>query len=148
MGLLVYSAANPSSAFSTGGLFTNPLVKTFDGVTGNTVDTRYYVRNDSSARSYSGIVVAPRLGGGDNIFDGTNGFIWKMIVGDTQPLDAQWDLVSAANSIVIPDIGTPSVGDTTTFEPFWLRMIVPRGASIKSYSGVILDITGTETIIP
>ncbi len=148
MGLLIYESANPSAAFSATGLFTNPLVKVFDGVTGSIVDRRYFVRNDDSARSYSNSTLQPTLVTGNNIFDGTSGFEWKLIVGDKQPLEEQWGLVTPGNSIIIPDIGTALLSDTVTFEPFWLRMIVPRGAAIKSYSGITLNIAGTEILVP
>jgi len=148
MGLLIYQAPDPSSAFSDDGGFTNPLVNAFDGVTGNTLNRRYYVRNDSLSRSYSGVTVQPVHLSGDNIIDGTNGFSWKLIVGDEQPLEEQWSLVLPGNSILIPDIGTPTVADITTFEPFWLRIIVPRGAPVKSHSGITLRIAGTEILVP
>lgn len=148
MGLLVYQTPVPGSQFSASGVYTNPLVQIFDGVTGNTVNYRYYVRNADPAYSYSGISLQPALLSGNNIFDGTNGFEWKLIVGDTQPLEEQWGLVTAGNSITIPDIGTVLVSDIATFEPFWLRMTVPRGASINSYAGIVLNIAGTEILVP
>ena len=148
MGLLIYQTANPASAFSAAGLFTNPLVQTFNGVAGSIVERRYYVRNDNVLNSYSGVTVQPRLVSGDNIFNGTNGFSWKLIIGDAQPLEEQWSLVAPGAAITIPDIGTALVADVATFEPFWLRMTVPRGASVESFSGIVLDIAGTETLVP
>lgn len=148
MGLLIYSDANPSTAFSSESTFTNPLLAAFNGVTGNTKSVRYYVRNDESDKSYSSISLQPVLLEGTNIINGTDGFGWKLYAGDTQPLEEQWSLVSYANSIVIPDIGSAILADVNTYEPFWLRISVPAGASIQSYSDVKLRISYTETLVP
>lgn len=147
MALKIYQAPNPSSSFSQGGTFTNPLVNAFDGVAGSVVIRRYYVRNDDSGLFYSSITVAPVYSSGVNIFDGTDGFSWKLIAGDTQPLEEQWGLLAEGNSISIPNIGTVSVFDVTTYEPFWLRMTVPRGAPVKSHSGIKLQTSFTEAIV-
>lgn len=148
MGLLIYSAPNPGAAFSADGLFTNPLMTAFDGATGSTFSQRYYVRNDTSNRSFENITLQPVYLSGDNIISGANGFGWKLVAGDAQPLEEQWDLVSYGNSIVIPDIGTPTVADLSTYEPFWLRITVPRGAPVKSHSGIKLRLNYTEILVP
>lgn len=148
MGLLIYSAPDPSAAFSVSGQFTNPLSMAFDGILGSTVNRRYYVRNDASDRYYTGITVKPVYSSGDAIIDGTDGFGWKLYAGDSQPLEDQWDLLSYANTISVPDIGTAVVADTATYEPFWLRIVVPKGASVKSHSGIKLRLEYTESLIP
>jgi hypothetical protein len=148
MGLLIYSEANPSSAFSADGGFANPLSQAFDGVTGNVQQTRYYVRNDDATMTYSGISVQPVHLSDVNIIDGTDGFDWKLIAGDSQPLEEQWALVGSGNSISIPQIGTASVSDIATFEPFWLRVTVPKGAPVQSHAGIKLRLTGTSILVP
>ena len=147
MGLLIYDEANPNAAFSIGNDFTNPLVATFDGAQGAIQTRRYYVRNDDSAFSYQNITVQPVFVSGDNIIDGTNGFSWKLIAGDQQPLEEQWNLVTPGNSVDIPDIGTLLSSDISTYEPFWLRLEVPRGASVKSHEGIKLRITAEQTAV-
>ena len=148
MGLLIYSAPNPGAAFSADGLFTDPLTTAFDGTTGGTVSKRYYVRNDAANRSYESITLQPVHLSGDDIISGASGFGWKVFAGDAQPLEEQWSLVSYGNSITIPDIGTSVVADLATYEPFWLRIVVPRGASVKSYSGIKLRLSYTEILVP
>lgn len=148
MGLLIYRAPDPSTAFSAGGTFTNPLVSAFDGITGNVLNRRYYIRNDAANRSYESITLQPVHLNGTNIIDGTDGFNWKLIAGDEEPLEEQWSLVSPGNQIVIPDIGTAVLADLTTYEPFWLRITVPRGAPVESHSGIKLKIDYTEVLVP
>jgi hypothetical protein len=147
MGLLIYEAAEPASAFSVGNDYTTPIAHTFDGVQGAVILRRYFVRNDDPAFSYSNIKVQPIHIEGDNIIDGTDGFLWKLVPGDQEPLEEQWGLVSPGNDIDIPDIGTGISSDTSTYEPFWLRIEVPRGASVKSHEGIKLRITATESAV-
>lgn len=148
MGLLIYDTPEPSAYFSADGLFNNPLLNAFDGVLGGTVNRRLYVRNDDSAKSYTGITLAPVLIEGYNIINGSNGYGWKLMVGETQPLDEQWSLISFANTISIPNIGTALVSDTATYMPFWLRMIVPAESPVASYSNVKLRLNYTEIVVP
>lgn len=151
MGLKIYDEVKPDTAFSIEGTFTNPLSHSFNGISGEVIQKRYYIRNDDAGYYYSNIAVQP-IDGGDNIVDGigvTDGFMWQLIAGDTQPLEAQWnpELAVPGEAISLGDIGSSSDGDTRTYLPFWLRITVPRGAIIKSYQGVTLKITATEGLV-
>lgn len=141
MGLLIYEVADPETAFSIGNDFSKPVEHAFDGVAGGVIIRRYFIRNDDPAFTYSNIEVFPVHQSGRNIIDGTDGFSWKLIAGDQEPLEAQWALVSPGNTIDIPDIS-----DTSTYEPFWVRIEVPRGASVSSYEGLKLRVSATESV--
>lgn len=147
MALRIYPSADPGAAFSIDEDFDNPLAHTFDGVAGAIIQKRYYVRNDDNLRSYQDIQVQPIHVNGLNIIDGTDGFSWRLIVGDEQPLEEQWSLVSPGNAISLADIGTPSVSDIVTFLPFWLRIEVPRGTPVQSFEGIKLRLSLTEILI-
>jgi hypothetical protein len=140
MALKIYEDADPGAAFSDDDTFSNPIAHAFDGTTGGVVERRFYVRNDDIGKTYTGVTVQP-IDGGDNLVDGSNGFSWKLAVGDTQPLEAQWDLVTAGDSISLSDIT-----DTTTYVPFWVRIEVPQGAEIQSFQTVNLRTQATESI--
>src|SRR5688500_171332 len=100
MGLKIYDEASPSSSFSTDGEFTNPITFAVDGVIGATILRRFYVRNDDAANYYTDIQVTPVVNGGVDIVTGaTGGYRWKLIAGDTQPLDDEWETVAAGNTI-------------------------------------------------
>lgn len=143
MALKIYETPAPSTtAFSEDSEFTNPIRNAFDGRTGQVVQRRYFVRNDSSLSVYSGVKVTPIDTEGRNIVDGTDGFSFKMKVGDQQPLDQEWETIAAGNLIDIPNIS-----DNTTFEPFWLRIEVPQGADVQSLSDVKLRVEGFEDLI-
>jgi hypothetical protein len=147
MGLLLYETTDPNAAFSIDNDFSKPIAHTFNGSRGAVLTKRYFVRNDDSSFMYSNIKVFPVFISGDNIIAGGNGFSWKLTVGDQEPLEEQWALVSPGNEIDIPDIGTVLIGDVSTFEPFWIRIEVPKGASVKSHEGIKLRVAATETAI-
>ena len=139
MALKIYESANPTSDFSVSGLYTNPLATTIDGATGQVVERKYYVGNDNSSFTYSGISVQAADNSGLHLIDGTVGFSWKLISEDTAPLETQWATVNAANSITLANID-----DTNTYLPFWLRIEVPRATRVQSFDGIVLRVTATE----
>jgi len=101
MSLKIYEKADPSTAFSISGLFTNPLTTTVDGATGQIIEKRYYVRNDNSAFTYSDISITPIDNSGKNLTNGTVGFSWKLTDGDLRPLEAEWNTITAGASAAI-----------------------------------------------
>lgn len=141
MGLLIYESPNANTAFSVGSSFSNPVHHAVDGARGGTVVKRYYVRNDDSAFTYSNITVEPVRTSGVNVVDSL-GFSFKLIVGDSQPTEAQWAVTTAGAEIDIPDITS-----STTYQPFWLRIQVPPNISATSYEGIKLRITAAETLV-
>lgn len=148
MALSIYETASPTANFSEGGTFTNPIQQAFDGITGGVIERRYYVRNNAADNFYTVIQVQPVVISGTDIVTGPDdGFNWKLIAGDTQPLQAQWDLVTSGNLISLADIGSSGSGDTTTFLPFWIRIEVPIGAAVTSFEGVQLQTTSTENTV-
>ena len=144
----IYENADPSSAFTVSGNFGNPFTATFNGVLGEVVERKLYIRNDDSLYYYENIEVQP-IDGGDYIVDGsgeTDGYSWKLYAGDTQPLEEQWDLTSAGNQISLADIGSSGNPDTTTYLPFWVRISVPAGAPVEAYNSVLLRISFDEQV--
>jgi len=151
MGLKIYNDVSPDTVFSTEGSFDNPLTHSFNGTTGEVIERRYYIRNDDASRWYSNISVQPVVSSGDDIVDGvgsTEGYSWKVLAGDSQPLEEQWELKDAGEAVSLgSDIGSGSVGDTTTYLPFWLRIQIPPNAPIASYQGIVLKIETTEGLV-
>lgn len=141
MSLAIYESADPSSNFSVSGVFTNPFRISLDGYEGGVVQQKLYVRNSSLTTTYSAITVQPIDGDSDGIVDGTAlGYSWKLSAGDTKPTDSEWSDVTAGASVAIP-----SISDTTTYQPFWVRIEVPNLASAQSYDGVVLRISATSS---
>lgn len=145
----IYERPDPATAFTVSGDFGNPFSSAFDGITGETIEKKLYLRNDDSLYHYENISIQP-IDSGDNIVDGsgaTAGYSWKMYAGDQQPLEEQWQLTDAGNQITLSDIGAPGTPDTSTYLPFWVRIQVPRGAPVNSYSGVALRISFDQSSV-
>lgn len=146
MALKICERPTPDSEFSNEGAFTNPLSHSFNGITGEIIEQRYYLRNDDVTHWYSEITIQA-VDHGDVIVDGTDGYSWKLIAGDERPLEEQWEMAVAGASIEMDDIGTASAGDESTYLPFWLRIEVPRGAPVESFQGVTLDVSCKENLV-
>jgi hypothetical protein len=121
---------------------TEPLRLGFDGREGGVSEVRRYVRNNDAAYTYSGIQVQPVDQSGRDITDGTNGFSWKLSEGNTQPSSDEWSAITAGAAISLSNIT-----DTSTYLPFWLRIEIPRGATVHSYDDVILRILGVQDAV-
>lgn len=145
MGLKIYAEADPSTSYSTEGDFTNPIAQTFDGTTGTIVYRKFYLRNDNLSRWYEDITLQPDASG--SWLNGTNGFSWKLIAGDPEPLEAQWELLIPANEVSLGDIGSAGNGDASTYLPFWIRMEVPQGAPVALNDDMTLVISATEHVV-
>lgn len=144
----VYESADPATAFTVSGNFGNPFTAAFDGVLGEVIERKLYVRNDDSLYYYENITVQA-IDGGDDIVDGsgtTEGYSWKLYPGDQQPLEEQWDLTTAGASISLADIGSLGNPDTTTYLPFWVRISVPAGAPVEAYNSVLLRLSFDEQV--
>ena len=147
MALKIYESANPATAFSSDGEFSNPISVAVDGIVGATILRRYFVRNDSALHYYTDIQVTSVVNSGLDIVSGaTAGFAWKLIAGDSQPLEDQWGIIAPGNTMELADIGELGDADTTTYLPFWLRIEVPRGVDVQSFENVSLEITATEAL--
>jgi len=148
MGLGLYTAADPATLVSKDDTFTNPLLLSMDGKIGGVLQKKVYLRNDDAARSYINIQVTPVYAGDPDFIDNSQGISWKLISGDVQPTDDSWALVtSSPNTIVMGDIGTLTVSDTTTFLPFWIRTVIPRFTDIQTIRGIKLTVVSDEVLI-
>lgn len=147
MALKIYESASPGSAYSTDSSYSAPLSLSFDGINGGYKYVKLYLRNDDPTYYYTGITIQPVMLSGTSIIDGTNGWSWKLKAGDTQPLEAEWDLLTDANSISMADLGSSGTPDTNTYLPFWLRIEIPAGAEIKAYQNVTLRKTANEVLV-
>lgn len=145
MGLRLYSeASNPASVLSIDGAFTAPLFIGQDGRSGGIIERKLWVRNDNAAKWYDTITVTPVDTAGGSVVDGTDGYSWKLMAGDTQPTSAQWAAVVEGDPISIADIGAVATPDISSYRPFWVRVEIPKNAPVSTFTDVQLWIDADE----
>jgi len=121
-----------------------PIVTTHDGVLGEVVETKIYVRNDDVDEFYTDITVVPIcLTSPDEVDGVTSGHGMKLRTGNTQPTEAEWEATDYANTISLDDIGASGAGDVNTYLPVWYRVECPAGASADNRENVVLRIYST-----
>lgn len=147
MSLFIYESADPGTAFSVSGVFTNPFQVTVDGSTGDVIYRKYYVRNSDAAYYYTGITLYPTLSEGPDIVNGEElvGFTWKVKEGDQMPVEEEWSQLPAGNTISLSNLGSAGNPDTSTYLPFWVRVAVPRDTSVQSFANIQLAIAATQS---
>ena len=150
MGLGIYTSSVASSRTkdNSGSTGVHAFTVTLDGRAGGIRQYRLFVRNDDSARSFTGLTVQPIATTSPSVVDGTTtGFTWKLFAGDKQPTDAQWGTVTAAAVISLSNIGTSTVSDIASYLPFWVRVEIPRNTSVQVLRNVVLKVAATEILI-
>ena len=146
MSIGIYTTADPDEAISEDGALTNPLLVSVDGKLGGVIQQLLYIRNDDENVAYSGINLAV-ISDDISLVDGTNGYTWKLAVGDTQPTDSEWNDITTANTIDFDMIGDESLGDTSTYLPFWIRASVDRNSTVNTFTNVKFEILADELLV-
>jgi hypothetical protein len=142
MTLRIYDAALPTSYFSQDGLFSNPVLFSFDGRSGGSSEQLLYVRNSDATYEYSDIVVFPdQLEGDIDLVEGTRGFAFRLKAGTSRPTTEEWLTIAAGEEIDIA-----AITDTVTYMPFWLRVECPRQVPVQRFKGIVLKIQATQTL--
>lgn len=119
-----------------------PIITTHDGVIGETVEIKLFVRNDSTAEYYESIIVTPVSKTSPDETDGvSNGHGVKLSLGTTQPTEGQWSAIDYGEAITLSDIGVVGTADTSTYLPFWYRVEVPAGAPADNKENLVLRLS-------
>ena len=145
MALSIYLKPSPDSKVSS----TNPFTITLDGEIGGARDIQLYIRNDNEDRWYNNIQVLPYDSHGNNIVDGTiTGWFWRVLEKDVAPTTEEWLDVAAGNTITLTsNIGSSTLGDTSTYLPFWVRVAIPRWQLADNITRVVLRLSATENLV-
>ena len=147
MSLAPYTSAIETAEITSGEDFESPFLVTIDGVLGGVIQKRLYLRNKDTAKSYSSITVSVSNEADPALIDDSKGISWKLFAGDQQPTDEQWKLTSPVNTINLPDIGTVSVSDTSTYLPFWVRVEIPRSTDIQTIKDIKILTIANEILV-
>jgi len=121
-----------------------PIVTTHDGILGETVEIKLFVRNDDSTEYYEGISVDPisKTSPDDTIGTATGHGV-KLSLGSSQPTEAQWEAIDYSASIDVPNIGSSGSGDISTYTAFWYRVEVPAGSPADNKENIVLRLSYT-----
>lgn len=125
-----------------------PIVTTHDGVLGETIILKLFVRGDITTEWYENISLQPISSVTPNEVNGTStGHGVKLIVGNTEPTEAEWEATDYAASVSFGNIGSASVGDSNTYLPFWCRQECPAGAPADNRENTSLRLSYTANPI-
>ncbi len=132
-----------------------PIVTTHDGVLGEVVEIKLFIRNDDPTEYYDGITVLPvSKTVPDDTIGTVSGHGVKLYRRGTlstdlqpQPTEAEWETIDYGNSISLPSIGISGSGDTYTYLAFWYRVEVPAGAPADNKENIILRLSYTASAI-
>lgn len=143
MALKVYENVGDTIPYSSEGLFTNPMIFSFDGRLGGSLEKKLYLRNDEIIYKYETITIEAEQFSGDTDYIGDSvGFSFKFEGGDTRPTEARWAAIVADNTISLSDIS-----DTTTYLPFWIRITIPYRIPVQHITSVRMKILATEVLV-
>jgi hypothetical protein len=101
-----------------------------NGYPGGAHEEIIYIRNDDVTRWFTNVVLSVVA----SVYDadgelGSSGIGFKFIYGERRPTEAEWDVVKSGQPLTLPDIGTISLANTSTYHPCWIRVWVPGGTS-------------------
>lgn len=145
MSLLLYKydpLTNSYGAISQS-TFSNPIRSNHNGLKGEAIEQKLFIRNDDAALFYSDVVITP-VALSTNILSGTSWLV-KLYNGSEKPSD--WTVISSGVGIELDDIGSVSAGDTN-YKPFWLYIKAPQGTKATTIDDISLTIDySTGTVI-
>jgi hypothetical protein len=120
----------------------DPLRSFTDGHLGEVYEQIIYLRNDDPATYYTNLVLSYIVVAYDDLGEfGTTGWGIKFMYGQRRPTEAEWDLVRSGDPISLPDIGTTTLADISTFHPIWVRIVCPGGTAAQLRENQRLELT-------
>jgi len=130
---------------------TNPVFTTHDGQVGGNVSLQLYLKNDESDEWYSNVRIQPvdlvdAYPYGDVVYSET-GWGVKLSAGADEPTIAEWEDIAWGNTITMPDVGSTSAGDISTYFPFWYLISCPPNIEAITKTDIVLRTTWTENAV-
>jgi len=147
MGLGLYDEFG--NKFSEDGAQSHPITTTHKGNDGESVELLLYLHNDDPTQWFNDITIMPVdvAEPDDTLGDQGTGWGVKISKGVEQPNPTKWANIKYGNVITMDDIGAEGSPDTTTFYPFWYRIISPPGEDVKTKVDIKLRIDFTKNAV-
>lgn len=128
-------------------LLVDPFRTFHDGHIGGTMEQKIYIRNADATRYYTVVTVAPQM---DNGMDwgefGDTGWGIKLVAGERQPTEQEWDQVHSSDTLQLADIGAVATPDTS-YKPVWVRVACPGGTPAQIRENIRLRVSALERIV-
>lgn len=123
--------------------YDTPLRANHNGKTGGTKDTLLYIKNEDLTLYYTNVLMSPVSSTYDDLYSqwGETGFGLKLLYGERQPTETEWDQVSSGEAISLPDIGTTVSADVANLYPVWVRTICPGNSDAQIMTTIGIKIT-------
>jgi hypothetical protein len=120
----------------------------FDGQLGGDAVQLFHIRNSDALKYFTNIslVYVPGVTNADGVWSDT-GWSIKYLYGTRRPTELEWDSISSAQSVVIPDIGDTNAGDDSTYHPVWLRVYCPGNLDAHRRLGHTLKISYQDRVV-
>lgn len=128
-----------------------PITTIHNGKDGDIKTIQLYLRNTSSTKYYSDIVLTPvdlvdADPYGDVVYNET-GWGVKLSPGSVEPSLGEWEDIIWGEEIFMDNIGTSSVADTSTYYPFWYLITCPPNEDAKNKTDIYLKVKFTDNAV-
>ncbi len=133
---------NQYLAVSENGIQTRPIQTTHDGVNGEVVEKKLYLRNNDDGFYFNSISLKAspdsKVRVGDINFP--EAYIgYKIILKENQPTKSEWAATQSGEEALIDNIGTTDIADTS-YKSFWIQVSLPPGTRIGASRDVQLNL--------
>lgn len=151
MGLAVYYKDEDDQFQRTTEDFDIPISTVHDGKTGDIKTVQLYLRNDDKTKWFSNVLAEPvdleNTGSFDDVAYTETGWGVKLNAGAVEPTTGEWDDLGWGEQISLSNVGSASVYDTTTYQPFWYYITCPPNEDVKIKLDIVLDVNYTENAV-
>src|SRR3990167_1978812 len=124
------------------------IVTSHNGTLGESTDTLLYIKNDDVNVYYTSILVQVQDSYDSDDTKGPQGSGWgvKLSKGSRRPTSSEWEAITWDNQISLDNVGTSEAPNTTTYFPFWLRVVVPGNTPSQIKSEMMLVVSAAEKL--
>jgi hypothetical protein len=136
---------------SSGTSLVSPITTVHDGKEGDDKTVLLYLRNTDNTKWYSNIRITPvdledANPYGDVAYSET-GWGVKLSKGGTEPTEAEWEDIDWGEYIDMDNVGSDSVGDSTTYFPFWYLISCPPNTDAQNKVDIVFQVAFTENAV-
>lgn len=130
---------------------TSPLSTLHDGNKSTKKVVQLFLRNDESTKWYSNIKLLPydlvdANPYGDVAYDET-GWGVKLSSEITEPTTGEWEDINWGEEISMSNVGSDSLGDITTYSPFYYLITSPPNLDAQNKIDIVIDLYYTENAV-